>query len=441
MTKSQIHNQAFGYELNAIKPVHLANGFFLALTGKHYRLEWLNKLAVISHKKGLKDEYETSRLHEVLLNEKSAIAPSVDIEALGLLRKQVNAIASNDDAVYAAFDDYRAFGNDYTISGPNLLCDQKRKDGYAGYFLFRVFEESDPGRRILELAKEEFNKPGDSLATLLRPVLDKDEEGMEWDDNYEEKLGELTPDRIAGISLLMEKPTSAISEMLRNSSRMESRYSFLRQLVTSLGIWLSLYLVREAAAAASLAESPLFFCDFTGNASKKCRARSSNCFSRHRELVYRSFQSWHDSGRIMDLDPFRNQNTGNLDLKDIERHFSDLTVRVGIAQPRASSVRAKHYELQPDTTRTLVMSVLEQGDAPITFPELASRLRDVWAIAFGGCNDDSECLARQGIVGLDEDDDLGLNRNHLIRQLKILGLAFEPSDGLVLCSLELGEVR
>lgn len=41
-----------------------------------------------------------------------------------------------------------------------------------------------------------------------------------------------------------------------------------------------------------------------------------------------------------------------------------------------------------------------------------------------------------GYHGLDEDDDLRWNRDAFISQLKRLGLAYEPSDGLVLCGLD-----
>ena len=70
MTKSEISFQAFGYHLDAIKPVHLANGFFLALTGRHYTLEILNKISVVTHKKGLQGDYETPNLLHVLADNK-----------------------------------------------------------------------------------------------------------------------------------------------------------------------------------------------------------------------------------------------------------------------------------------------------------------------------------------------------------------------------------
>ena len=126
---------------------------------------------------------------------------------------------------------------------------------------------------------------------------------------------------------------------------------------------------------------------------------------------------------------------GRIDLKDVERHFQDLVVRIGLAQPRTATVRAKHYEPQSDTIRMFVLSLLSPDEGPIVFQDFATRLRSTWGIVFGGCEDDVALLAEQGIIGLDEDDDLSVNRRFFINILKSLGLAFEPSDGLVLCEL------
>lgn len=357
---------------------------------------------------------------------------------LSQLRLQANAILANDDAVYAAFDDYSAFGNDYTLSSGEFLCDLKRKDGYAGYFIFSVLSVTEAGKLIIEIAKEVFEHEGDSLVKLFKPILDEANSQIEWNNRFEEKLGILTTERLSNVAELMQQTTEGILCLLQTSRAVESRYSFLRQLITALGSWLIIYLIRESSGAAGIHGQALLFCDFTANRSRKCRNKSANCFSRHREIVFHSFYSWVESGKLSNLEPYRDKK-GVIDLKDVERHFQDLAVRVGLAQPRAATVRSKHYEPQADTIRTLVMSVLSPEEGPVTFQQLAERLRSTWGIIFGGCDDDVIYLARQGIIGLDEDDDLSLNRRCLIDQLKTLGLAFEPSDGLVLCEVNMEE--
>jgi len=434
MTKAQASFQAFGYHLDAIKPVHLANGFFLALTGKHYRLEWLNKLAVVSHKRGLTGDYKASNLRDILANDKHIIRHDMSEAELSILRLQANAVVANDDAVYAAFDEYSAFGNDYTLSSPSLVCDLKRKDGYAGYFIYSVFSVTDVGQKINAIAKEELEREPDSLSRLFHPVLEGDDTQLEWENHFEARLGILTYERLCSIAETMRQTTDCIHRLLVNSRTIESRYSFLRQLVTALGAWLILYLIRESTAAVGNQEVALLFSDFTGNKSTKCRSKSINCFSRHRELIYQSFNAWSESGRISSLEAYQDTK-GRIDLKDVERHFQDLAVRVGLVQPRTATVRAKHYEPQSDTVRTFVLSLLSPHEGPVIFQDFTTRLRSAWGIVFGGCEDDVAFMSEQGIVGLDEDDDLSVNRRFFINTLKSLGLAFEPSDGLVLCEL------
>ena len=436
MTKNKTYFQAFGYQLNSIKPVHLANGFFLALMGKHYKLEWLNKFSVIQHNKGLIGDYETPQLHDKFIKEK-IIDSQIDIEKFGNFRKQINAIVANDDAVYATFDNYKSFGNDYTISGSNMLCgDKKYKDGFSGYFLYRVFDQTNEGRQLLEIAKNKFNNTDDTVKNLLQPIINNDDSlSVDVGNTYQKKLGLISDSRLSDVATVMEKPTSAIFQALKNAEHNESRYAFLRQLTISLGIWLCIYLIQEGSKAASLTRVPPLFCDFTGQISKKCRNRSSICYSRQRELICRAFEFWHRSGRVSELKDFKNNKTGEYNFKDVERHFSDLAVRIGLAQPRSARIRLKHYELQPDTIRTLIMSVISENEL-VPFQELANRLRDIWTISLGGCDDDAEYLSEHGIIGLDEDDDLRVNRRCFISQLKMLGLAFEPSDGLVLCGFK-----
>jgi hypothetical protein len=436
MSKAQACFQAFGYHLDAIKPVHLANGYFLALIGKYYQLEWLNKLSVVSNKKGLTGEYHTQGLHEAL-TDKGLLNNSVEKEHLNLLRAQANAVMANDDAVYAVFDDFKrsAFGNDYTISSPEFLCDLKRKDGYAGWFIHSVFALTDEGRQINDLAKCRFAETGDSLTKLFNPVLDGEDVALDWEGS--DVGGSLCFDtsRLHEVADLMRPQTAAILRLVETIGQVESRYAFLRQLVIALGAWLLKYLVESSTTIAGIGQNSLIFADFTGGHSPKCRSRSIHCFSRHRELVYKSFISLHESGVISTLEAYANDKTGRIDLDDVERHFQDLAVRIGFAQPRASTVRAKHYEPQPDTIRALIASVVSGTEGPVIFSEVATRLREVWGLSFGGCSDDGEHLAQDGIVGLDEDDDLRLNRTCFVSQIKSLGLAFEPSDGLILCEI------
>ena len=112
---------------------------------------------------------------------------------------------------------------------------------------------------------------------------------------------------------------------------------------------------------------------------------------------------------------------------------------MGYAQPRASSVQQKHFDLQPDTLRVLLLTILHEDPArAMTFDDVCGRLRDTWSIVVGGCGGDYEALRGQGYFGFDEAD-LERNAAAFAERLKALHLAVEPSDGLVLCSRNVGE--
>lgn len=119
-TKQKIHGLAFGYDPGRMKPVHFATGYFLAVTGRRYRLEWLNKTAVISHKDGLKQDYLPESLLGTLRADQR-VSTSIDLPKLEALRQQVNAAVDNDAAVFGAFPPYSPFGNDYTLTSARFL--------------------------------------------------------------------------------------------------------------------------------------------------------------------------------------------------------------------------------------------------------------------------------------------------------------------------------
>lgn len=118
------------------------------------------------------------------------------------------------------------------------------------------------------------------------------------------------------------------------------------------------------------------------------------------------------------------------DYSFLAEHYLELAVRMGMAQPRSGSTY-KHFELQPDTMRTLLLSVIPPG-AVEEISCVAPRLRETWGVVFGGCPDDRSYLRADGYSGIDEEDLFGVDRVGFIRLAKKLNMASEPSDGLVL---------
>ena len=121
-------------------------------------------------------------------------------------------------------------------------------------------------------------------------------------------------------------------------------------------------------------------------------------------------------------------------IKRLEEHFRDFSERIGWVQPRGGSQR-KFFRAVPDTLRVLLMSLLDEKEI-ITMDEVADRLKKYWSLVVGLQPEDHDTLGRNGYAPLDEDADLQANRE-AFKQLAIqLGFAWEPSDGLVLFSLE-----
>jgi hypothetical protein len=430
--KQPIHFAAFGYEPGRMKPIHLATGYFLAITGRFFRLEWLNKAAVISHKDGLKDDYVTATLLDALRAD-HRLGDRIDGAKLNTIRGHLNAVMDNDAAVFAAYAPYSTFGNDYTLSSARFVTSHKRLDGYAGYFLSRVLSRTETGQAIIDFSRRWIEEAADPVERFTEPLLDLPETAHDWVNQFESKFGNFDDTRLDQIAARMASQTGACRLLCQNLDLSTPHPARLRFLIIALGMWLLTYLVAEAADASDESGGSILFMDFLGKTRSRCRAQSCASFARHRELIYRAYPAWKDAGRFADLDAHYGEFKN--DFKILEQHFSDLAVRIGLAQPRAAQAKRKHYELQPDTCRTLLTSVMEAGELA-DLPTISKRLKETWGACIGAGVDDRADLHAAGYLGLDDDDDLRPNRAAFVRLLKTLDLAFEPSDGLVLCALD-----
>ena len=441
MNKKQAHFEALGYEPLRMKPAHFASGFFIALTDEVYANELLNKVAVTKANKGLLEGYSPEAVIDRLRGD-ALIADGMTQADVELLRIQVNGVVNNDDAMFAAFKPYRPKGNDYTFISPRLLTMANRTDGYAGYFVATVLAATDAGNAVLNFARAVADESSGTLERFMNPLLvDGDAESVGLAERYERDYGELTAARIGQVAKQMQTQTNALGRLCENLADY-SHYRRIRYVVLGLLAWLMSYLLRTAAVRAA---DPLLLFDFVGEKDGPIRSQSQTCYARLRETVRCAYLDLADAGRFS-ADPvaervFARANRENEDdFRFLEQHFGYLAVRMGYAQPRASGVPQKHFELQPDTLRALLLSILDH-DAAIatTFDDVCSRLRDTWCIVVGGAGTDYEILRQQGYFGFDEAD-LERNAVAFADRLKSLNLAVEPSDGLVLCARNIGEV-
>ena len=442
MTKRQAHFQAFGYEPLRMKPAHFASGFFIALAGQVYANQLLNKVAVIRTNRGLLQDYAAENVFARLQRD-GLIAQTVAQPDVELLRVQVNGVVNNDAAMYPAFSPYHPKGNDYTFISPRVLTTANRTDGYAGLFVFTILDETASGRVVLDVGRALVAEPQGTLEQLVKPLLeDEDPETRKLRDTYERDFGVLEPARIAAIAAVMQTETDALQHLCANMQGY-SHYKKIRYYVLGLLAWLMSYMLKTASPEQS--ETPLMFFDFMGERDGRIRTQSQACYARLRETVRRSYSEFAATGRFAP-DPIAKglfspkTRPEDTDFKFLETHFSDLALRMGYIQPRAARVPQKHFELQPDTLRILMLSILD-GDAgnAITLDEACKRLGEAWRVVVGALGSDLEALRQQAYYGFDEED-LRHNTAAFSQHLKSLNMAFEPSDGLVLCSTDIGEV-
>ncbi len=440
MDKKQVHFEALGYEPLRMKPAHFASGFFMALNDEVHANELLNRVAVTKANKGLLEGYAPE---EVLarLRKDGLISESMTQADVELLRVQVNGVVNNDDAMYPAFGPYRPKGNDYTFISPRVLTRANRTDGYAGYFVKVVLDATSAGRKVLEFARALFAGSPGTLEHFVNPLLPHDRgEPAGLAETYESKYGELTPARIDRLAGEMQAQTDALARLCGNLHNYGT-YRRIRYLVLGLLAWLMGHLLRTAAVRTA---DPLLLFDFLGEKDGPVRSQSQTCYARLRETARSAYRDLAAVGRFS-ADPVaervfaRRNREEDDDFRFLEQHFGDLALRMGYAQPRASRVPQKHFELQPDTLRALMLSVLDETASVVHFEEVCTRLRGTWNVVVGGSAADPETLRKQGYFGFDEAD-LQRNAVAFADRLKSLNLAVEPSDGLVLCAGDVGDM-
>ena len=440
--KQRAHLQAFGYEPLRMKPAHFASGFFIALTGRVHDNEVLNKVAVIRAAKGLQEGYTADRVL-ARLRDDGRVARSVAPADVELLRVQVNGVVNNDDAMFPAFSPHRAKGNDYTFLSPRLLTDANRTDGFAGLFAVTVLGGTASGQAVLDAGRALAEEQSGTLEQLVKPLLDDGEPLLrELRESYERDFGELEPARVAAIAAAMHTETEALARLCTNMQGY-SHYKKIRCYIVGLLAWLMSYMLKTAADGQS--GRPLLFFDFTGRKEGRIRSQSQACYARLRATVRRSYAQFAASGRFAP-DPIAagvfspKTRPDETDFKFLEQHFNDLALRMGYIQPRASQVSLKHFELQPDTLRVLMLSVLDiEAGIAIPLDDVCERLGETWSVVVGALGQDLEALRDQDYFGFDEED-LRHNAAAFATHLKSLNMAFEPSDGLVLCSADIGDV-
>ena len=432
----RVHGAILGYQPFRMKPVHFATSFLLALTGRYYRLEYLNKASVpkTAPKDGpsVRDEYPSDRLHPLLV-ERGTLDPSVDLDAFRTLRAHLNAAYNNDGAALSAvYRPYSTFGADYSAPSARYISDRSKNHGHSGSFVLSVLEATAAGRETLKGIRRLLELPPPPLAAFGEPLLDDVAE--EWCDKHDELYGEIEPERLERIGSRMEDCTIAVGRLVANLERLQSNYS-MRYMVLGLCCWLFAYMMRQGS------DSSLLLVDALQGSNPRIRAQSRATYARALDLFSSSYDRAFEDNNVSAIqeDDWTVFASSAEARQVLDEHFRDLGVRIGIVQPRSAVAKHKHVELQADTLRVLAYSLLEK-DQVVTLPEFAVQLRTTWSVVVGAQAADGDDLRTNRFGPLDQDEDLLPNVTAFQALLVRLGLAVEPSDGLTLVAIDAEEL-
>lgn len=428
----RVHAEFLGYQPRRMKPVHFATSFLLALTGRQHELELLNKASVPKAAppdgQTVLNEYISDRLYPKLV-ELNRLSEDIDQDAFRALRAHLNAAYNNDGAALnAAFPPYNSPGTDFSMPSLRYVSNKSKNHGHAGTFVVRVLASTSEGQAVLAGCRRLLDAPAPPLAEFGAPLLDDFDEP--YVDRYDELFGPLEADRLKTLATEMHAQTVAIGRLVENLEAVRSAYA-LRFLIIGLCSWLFIYMMKRGAA------DPLLLMDALQGSNPRIRAQSRASYARQLDLFSASYDrqwerqpsrsSFGDDWAIFASSADARQNLDN--------HFRDLGVRIGFVQPRAPSATRKHIEIQADTLRVLVLSLIGRGQI-IPLSELARALRATWCICVGADAEDVQCLRAQRFGPLDSDEDLQPNAASFQALLVRLGVAVEPSDGLTLCAVD-----
>ncbi len=413
-----------------MKPVHFATSFLLCIHPQYRQLELLNKVSHIKSREDWDgDEYFADNIYNRLMNQSSRIlAPTITIDDFKLFRDHMSAVFNNDGAMGAMFGRKKSFGCDYSTPSMDYLANQCKLHGNSGAFVYLVLNQSETGRRFIELSRKIVMSASGPSSVLGQPLLETDVN--ELDDDYSVMCDHPETSRLLRISELMQPQTEALKNLAENLLAYPSPYS-LRNLIIGVGSWLLVYEIRSIPGS----DETIFFSDFVGEVSSLVRRQARNCYTTQVFRFGTSMQSRinvDDSTLSFGPDQGFEKSLRELELKMTE-HFRYFAVRIGWVQPR-SATREKFFRTSPDTLRVLLLSVLGKEER-CTSDDIAERLKNRWRLVVGLDPDDLSLLKQHGYGLLDKDADLGPNGDAFIELAMKLGFASKLSDGLVQFSL------
>jgi hypothetical protein len=406
-----------------VKPVHLANGVFVARQNGFLQLKRLNR--VVMHqlkvqKSGLHkgrvhpdDPYTSEKVFEEL-RQAGVLTERLTREQFETVRRALHQFVANDQAAFHCYFPHRPFGNDYSVCDRRLVTmdSSHPTDGGLGAVVVNVLSNSVAGTSVLTAIDSALNQPS-AIGDLAAPFLETEELTPR----------PTAPAEVEDLAELMRPQTEGLANLVSHLQGNFTPETQARLLVLGLSLWVLVATLRWSERACNTPSPRLLLADFSQRPRRPLRRSSwlsvvqaRRQLGDYRTLCLTSNPPFGDPG-----------NWGEM--------FDYLGKRCGLVQPRSDTSRGRRYiEPMPDTIRVLVMSCFRSGETLLPFLKLAQRLRQTWSIVVGAEPDDTERIREAGFGNLQEDEDLAANVSAFRERLEDLQLAIRLSDGEHRCA-------
>lgn len=459
----------FSANTRAVKPVHIANGFFRAITGRTFDTSLLNRFVYWQTSRGeVPRGHELDTLYEELRSTGKLIPEECSIEDVGSFRTLLRNIVNADGAVYSHKDRMESY-----TAGYKAFVSQDRVAQDGGEFAAQWLKVR--GSPLIATVEQALESAGDPITALAYPLLSTQGEGVSPNPNFNvvkclnEPLPETPSSLLDGLATAADTLNLHILAQPNKLVRLRLALSFV-----------SLFLVRHMTLLEAYyvpgRENMIvpFLLDFSGDSASPIARASEHTFAIACQSIVR-FYAWayglylkrHYSAEELSLvtphlgrrsknrddaqareiwqttlrqaidadDPFTVLGQACYDILALQTeatpidYLKQLGHRCGLLYPPSNRQPAKRFSPTHDFLEVLVRGAVRPGEI-LSLRELQTRFWQRYGMIVGGALEDEQRLIEAGVFQVDSDA-LSANRRNFALRLIELGFASELADGVL----------
>jgi len=354
----QIAKDTWGFvPARDIKPVHFANGFFRALSGRTGDPDLVQKAAG-AFKKG-KSNTTTEQLIEDIRDRVHNPDNARVKERVKELRAALDVVLSQDKALYASARTY-SFTLTHWLHTSSDASDQR--SGRLMTWLLQEMGRSD----TIDALREALDETNDAIYELTAPLLDASRE-MKPVGNPDAEVRALF-DRVSDGSSAFAAVADGFDQLTRHASHLD-KTAFLQRLVTFGGFALYHHVVNSTEEAHEGRRVPMLLC--APDPSIEVKDVSRNTFQLSKRRIREAFEE----GISRKLDQ---RNQADLTKKEYFRLMHGWLIQAGMKESarKAAERREEQFREDFEAERAAVDSDAEafiRASVPVCFAELGSK--------------------------------------------------------------------